>query len=258
MGIYNLNPRRVVWFSPNEPSNKYDIWLSRNAHLDENGEPTTDSNSQRDCDYIFKIYDCGKWNPIVGFNTTAANKINTVASADGYQENHVPLFGNPDNSPDELVDGGTIGDVIYEHMTTSDWEHILENGGLGTAITKYSTENPFHLGYAGHQIVGGIWADRFTLSYNDTSAVNKTYLAQAKYKYQQTASDYNLYVHAKDIISAVNTYTTDNPSEPGIQPGGDFEWRFATPTQCGGILSATHPAASSAFKPIEVKFYPTV
>lgn len=216
MGIYNLNPRRVVWFSPNEPSNKYDIWLSRNAHLDENGEPTTDSNSQRDCDYIFKIYDCGKWNPIVGFNTTAANKINTVASADGYQENHVPLFGNPDNSPDELVDGGTIGDVLYHHMTESDWEHIIESGGLGTAITEYSTENPFHLGYAGHQIVGGIWADRFTMSYNDTSAVNKTYLAQAKYKYQQTASDYNLYVHARDIMLTIQHYTEDHGDEPGF------------------------------------------
>jgi hypothetical protein len=82
MAINNLNPRRVVWFSPREPLNKYDIWLSKNLHLDENGEPTVDSNAQRDCDYIFKIYDCGKWNPIVGFNTTAANKINIVYNVD--------------------------------------------------------------------------------------------------------------------------------------------------------------------------------
>lgn len=249
MSIYNLNPRRVVWFSPNEPLNKYDIWLSRNAHLDENGEPTTDSNSQRDCDYIFKIYDCGKWNPIVGFNTTAANKINTVASADGYQEDHVPLFGNPDNSPDELVDGGTIGDVLYEHMTASDWEHILESGGLGTAITEYSTENPFHLNYAGHQIVGGIWADEFSSS-THASGSHDDYLAQAKYKYGHGTSDYNLYVHAKDIVKIINKYTTDHNDTT-------LDIDFATLNDCGGILADTHSGSPNRRSGAWVKFVST-
>lgn len=147
MGIYNLNPRRVVWFSPNEPSNKYDIWLSRNAHLDKNGEPTTDSNSQRDCDYIFKIYDCGQWNPIVGFNSTTAHKIDTVKdvtystthngqtiTSTGYSEFHVPLFTNPSHSPSELFDGGSVGEVILEYVSEEDWVNIFEGDAFTNAF----------------------------------------------------------------------------------------------------------------------------
>ena len=191
MGIYNLNPRRVVWFSPNEPSNKYDIWLSRNAHLDENGEPTTDSNSQRDCDYIFKIYDCGKWNPIVGFNTTAANKIDIV---EGNTLNHPALFTG--NNPNDLYDyGKTLGQLLSDpnFVENEDWYNVFNS-------TDYN------------------WSDIF----GDTNWFG-------------------------DLIWET------------IQGGSStYHLPFATTERCGGILSATHPAASSAFKPIEVKFYPTV
>lgn len=191
MGIYNLNPRRVVWFSPNEPSNKYDIWLSRNAHLDENGEPTTDSNSQRDCDYIFKIYDCGKWNPIVGFNTTAANKIDIV---EGNTLNHPALFTG--NNPNDLYDyGKTLGQLLSDpnFVENEDWYNVFNS-------PNYS------------------WSHIF--------------------------GDNNWF---GDLIWQT------------IQGGSStYHLPFATTERCGGILSATHPAASSAFKPIEVKFYPTV
>lgn len=202
MAIYNLNPRRVVWFSPNEPSNKYDIWLSRNAHLDENGEPTTDSNSQRDCDYIFKIYDCGKWNPIVGFNSTAANKIDTVTGVDytidgvthsGKEIYHPAIFTA--ESPNELYDAGTLGSLLSNpnFVSEQEWYDVFNS-------TNYSWDNIF----------------------GDTNWFG-------------------------DLIWET------------IQGGSStYHLPFATTERCGGILSATHPAASSAFKPIEVKFYPTV
>ena len=124
MAINNLNPRRVVWFSPNEPSNKYDIWLSRNAHYNENGEPTTDSNSQRDCDYIFKIYDCGKWNPIVGFNTTAANKIDIVEGNTLY---HPAIFTG--ENPNDLYDAGTLGSILSDpnFVTEQEWHNVFNS-----------------------------------------------------------------------------------------------------------------------------------
>lgn len=140
MGIHNLNPRRVVWFSPNEPSNKYDIWLSRNAHLDENGEPTTDSNSQRDCDYIFKIYDCGKWNPIVGFNSTAANKIDCV---EGNHLNHPALFTG--TNPNDLKDDGSFTYLFSQGDDYVDWGEVIQNGSLGDEITNHM-HNEFDAG----------------------------------------------------------------------------------------------------------------
>lgn len=273
MAINNLNPRRTVWFSPYEPSNKYDIWLSKNAHYDENGESTTDSSAQRDCDYIFKIYDCGKWNPIVGFNSTAANKINTVTgtsyqytfdsesyTSNGKQEFDLPLFTK--DSPQELFSAGPLGNALNKFVTDTQWNTIYENHIKN--IIEWNTiyedhikniieQYPFDLWHADHEYLGGIWADRFNSTYTNTS----TWMAQCKYKCN-APNNYNLYVHAKDLIEAINTYTTENPNAPGIQPGGDFEWRFATTSQCGGIYSDIHPTQTvEAFKPVEVKFYPS-
>lgn len=203
MAINNLNPRRTVWFSPYEPLNKYDIWLSKNAHYDENGESITDSDAQRDCDYIFKIYDCGKWQPIVGFNSTARYKINIVDGVDytytipntstshtnnGFQQNHLPLFRNPEDSPNELFDAGTLGQALYEFVTEEEWNTLFDADWFQSAFNT--------------SIIGG--------------------------------SDYNWH-------TLIN---------------GNLD--FATTTNCGGIYSDTHLAASPAFKPIEVKFYPEV
>lgn len=225
MAINNLNPRRTVWFSPNEPSNKYDIWLSKNAHYDENEEPTIDSPYQRGCDYIFKIYDCGKWNPIVGFNTTAANKIDTVTGVDytidgvthsGKNVYHPAIFTA--ESPNELYDAGSLGELLKDthFVTEGDWNDIY-NEYIKTIIEQY----PFDLWPAEQNELGGIFADRFASTHIDSTAANKTWMAQCKYKYN-ASSNYNLYVHARDIISAVNDYQTDHPNEPGINTGGDI------------------------------------
>ena len=220
MAINNLNPRRTVWFSPHEPLNKYDIWLSKNAHYDENGESITDSDAQRDCDYIFKIYDCGK-------------------------------------SPAELFDAGTIGNAILTFVSETDWQSIFEGDAFSNAFEEYFqnmvTEGDTNiinnlLDPANHEYLGGIWADRFTQSYNGDQ-----YLAQCKYKYQpnNNSPDYNLYVHAKDIIPAINHLTESDEYHLNID--------FATTTDIGGILSDTHgriPDESYRFYPIECMFYP--
>ena len=78
MADNNKNPRRTIWLSETEPLSHYDIWLSKNQHLNSEGESVPDSRVQRPCDYIFKVWDCGDWHPIVGLNSTAVNKIDTV------------------------------------------------------------------------------------------------------------------------------------------------------------------------------------
>lgn len=264
MAINNLNPRRTVWFSPYEPSNKYDIWLSKNAHYDENGEPTTDSNSQRDCDYIFKVYDCGKWQPIVGFNSTAKFKINTVANTEyeytyngtryisnSIQQFHLPLFRNPDDSPAELFDAGTIGEAILQFVSETDWKNIFEGDSFYNAFEWYlEEENIIELLRATPDELGGIKATSFR------SLIPQNELAEASFNdlNPDTHND-RLYVWAKDIVDAINTYIVDNPDAPGIQPSNDFELWLATTVKTGGIRADTH-IGTNGFKPIECKYYP--
>lgn len=190
-----------------------------------------------------KIWDCGEWKPILGYNSTAANKMNTVNgveysctlpnnygaySVTGYTGFHMPLFRNDNSSPDELFDAGTVGNVLLKFVSENEWKTIIEDGGLGDAVE-------FNFPYAGSGSKGGIWADMFSNSDNpDTSTANKTYLAQAKYKYQTTQNDYNLFVHAKDLIEIINTYITENPSGDTI----DIDIQRATTTELGGIKAS--------------------
>lgn len=197
MAINNLNPRRTVWFSPYEPSNKYDIWLSKNAHYDENGEPTTDSNSQRDCDYIFKIYDCGKWQPIVGFNSTAANKINTVSGVTYTYNNvdypsktvcHPALFTA--ETPNELFDYGSMGKVLKELVTATEWGEIY-NTYFKTIIEQY----PFDLWPAESNTLGGIMMNMFP-------SVDLQHFSEIKY---YNNSNKHPFADVSDIVSIINS-----------------------------------------------------
>lgn len=150
MADNNKNPRRTIWLSETEPLSHYDIWLSKNQHLNSEGESVSDSHVQRPCDYIFKVWDCDNWYPIIGFNATAANKIDTVKDATystthngqtitsaGYSEFHVPLFTNPSHSPSELFDGGSVGEVILEYVSEQDWENIFEGDAFTEAFNTY-------------------------------------------------------------------------------------------------------------------------
>ena len=150
MADNNKNPRRTIWLSETEPLSHYDIWLSKNQHLNSEGESVSDSRVQRPCDYIFKVWDCDNWYPIIGFNATAANKIDTVKDAaystthngqtitsTGYSEFHVPLFTNPSYSPSELFDGGSVGEVILEYVSEDDWKNIFEGDAFIDAFNTY-------------------------------------------------------------------------------------------------------------------------
>lgn len=259
MSIYNLNPRRVVWFSPNEPSNKYDIWLSRNAHLDENGEPTTDSNSQRDCDYIFKIYDCGKWNPIVGFNSTAANKIDIVEGNTLY---HPAIFTG--ENPNDLYDAGTLGSLLSDpnFVTEQEWYNVFNSsnynwgdifgdtnwfGDLTWSIIQGGS-GTYHLPWATTTMCGGILSD--------THALTADAFKPIEVKFYPTVSAYSSKLHrlcvsASDVIEQINSYYNDNPS------GQSLSIPLATTSAIGGIKSDVHSyGVTSAFKPVECKFYP--
>lgn len=222
--INNMNPRRMIWFNQNAPKNKMDLWLSYNRHYEDTSEDettdpqqTTDNPNQRNCDLILKVWDCGNWVPIVGFNSTAAHKIDTVNgtsyqytidgssfTSEGKEEFDLPLFTK--DSPSELFSAGPLGEALNKFVTDEWWKTIY-NSHLKTIIEQY----PFDLWPAEPAELGGIYADRFTSTHNDTSTANKTWMAQCKYKYN-ASNNYNLYVHAKDVISAIYTYTTDNPS----------------------------------------------
>ena len=271
MADNNKNPRRTIWLSETEPLSHYDIWLSKNQHLNSDGEPVVDSGVQRDCDYIFKVWDCDNWHPIVGLNSTALNKINTVKNQGynstnpntghtinsySYDEFHLPLFTKPASSPSELFDAGTIGDAILEYVTEAEWENIFEGDAFNNSFKlyfKFIVENGDIninelLEPAKVDELGGIWADEFQIEdmfpdtddgrYTDQEIENSyNWLAQAKYKLDYDSEgqeDYNLYVNAKDIISAINAYTTSNPSTSALS----IPW--ATTETCGGILADVH------------------
>lgn len=242
MSVYNLNPRRVVWFSPNEPSNKYDIWLSRNAHLDENGEPTTDSNSQRDCDYIFKIYDCGKWNPILGFNSTAANKIDCVENNTLY---HPAIFTG--QNPNDISDNGSLGELLADshYVNEQEWEDIFNTEQFQQAFNtqvidgdNYNWEsliettvqellNEGEITIPSDQVnwrrattslLGGIKASAFR------STIPQEEIAEACFNdnlVDPTQNSDRLYIWAKDMMQAIQTYTEDHSGDsdfPNIIP----------------------------------------
>ena len=150
MADNNKNPRRTIWLSETEPLSHYDIWLSKNQHLNSEGEPVSDNGVQRPCDYIFKVWDCNNWYPIVGLNSTAVNKIDTVLNtsyttthnghsinSSSYQEFHLPLFTKPTSSPSELFDAGTIGEAVLEYVTEQEWKNIFEGDAFSDAFTYW-------------------------------------------------------------------------------------------------------------------------
>lgn len=261
----NSESRRAINYSQQEPiNNKYDLWLSENLRYNSEGTLVYDSPGQPACDLILKIYKDGDWRPIAGLNTDhiVTNKINIVP---GHIENHLPLFKDPQLSPDELFDAGTLGEAIYQYVTELEWQNIFEGDAFTNAFEYYF---PTIINNGGINIntlikpaektkLGGIWADEFSIEdmfpdteesrYYTSQQINNSdnWIAQAKYKYHYNSNsshlDYNLYVNAKDVIEAINNYITNNPGAPGVQPGNDFEWRLANTERIGGIRAAQDP-----------------
>ena len=224
------NVRRVINYANTEPLNKYDLWLSENLRYNEDGELEYDNNGQPACDLILKLFRNGKWEPIVGYNTTAGNKINVVNGVDytytainhstthtnhGFSQNHLPLFRNPQDSPDELFDAGTLGQALNNFVTQSDWQTIIEDGGLGQAITYKINSGSINIRHAEDNVLGGIFAARYNGNYADSNVSGNTFLTQCKYKYQ-APTDYHLYIHAKDIMQTIHDYTEEHGDDQGF------------------------------------------
>lgn len=248
------NVRRVINYTQNEPINKYDLWLSENARYNEEGQLEYDNDGQPACDLILKIFRQGRWEPIVGYNTAAANKINIVNGVNypttgttGYTLNHLPLFRSPDDSPNELFDAGTLGQAINTYVTSPEWQQIFNNSNFYNAWN--TTISHMNIQRAQSNRLGGIWANYFS-----TTSVAGEYV-EPKFKTSSAGTDDKLYVYAGDIITAINQYIQHN------QGGGGnvyVDVPFATTSICGGIYSDTHPTQTvEAFKPVEVRFYPS-
>lgn len=210
--INNMNPRRMVWFNQNAPKNKMDLWLSYNKHYedtsdDETTDPqeTTDNPSQRHCDLILKAWDCGQWVPIVGFNTTAANKIDCVSGNNLY---HPAIFTG--ENPNDLYDAGTLGSLLSDSnfVTEQEWHDVFNSSNydwgdifgdtnwFGDLIweTIQGGSSSYQLPRAQSNRLGGICANTF-----DTIAAN----GFAECKFYNNA-DSKLYVSGADILDAIS------------------------------------------------------
>lgn len=266
------NVRRVINYTNTEPLNKYDLWLSENLRYNEDGELEYDNNGQPACDLILKIFRNGKWEPIVGYNTTAGNKINVVNGVDytytainhstthtnhGFSQNHLPLFRNPQDSPDELFDAGTLGQALNNFVTQNDWQTIIEDGGLGSAITYQFNSGNINIRPAEANRLGGIYATRYQGGYADSNDNATTYLTKCKYKYQ-APTDYNLYVHAKEIMQTIHNYTEEHSDDsdfpsivpPGVVPDDEvptllYNWFRNSPSIMKGWQDSSSSSSSS-------------
>lgn len=195
-----------------------------------------------------KIWDCGEWKPILGYNSTAANKIDCVENNTQY---HPAIFTG--QNPNDISDNGSLGELLADsnYVNEQEWEDIFNTeqfqqafntqviGGDNydwTELIKEIIEEGDIIKPAESNVIGGIWADEFGSS-THASGSHDDYLAQAKYKYGHGKSDYNLYVHAKDIVKIINKYTTEHDDT-------SLEVQLATYDKIGGINAQTDSDAS--------------
>lgn len=163
------NVRRVINYTNTEPVNKYDLWLSENLRYNEDGELVYDSPGQPACDLILKLFVNGHWEPIVGYNTTAGNKINIVKdelytyihdgvshTSNSFQQFHLPLFRDPEDSPFELFDSGTIGEAMNEFITAAEWQQIFNNPNFYNTWNNNTPNIEPRIPVADYNVIGGI------------------------------------------------------------------------------------------------------
>lgn len=246
--INNMNPRRMIWFNQNAPKNKMDLWLSYNRHYEDTSEDETvdpqqvdDNPNQRKCDLILKAWDCGQWVPIVGFNTTAANKIDTVEGNTLY---HPAIFTG--ENPNDLYDAGTLGSLLsdtnfvteeewYDVFNSTDynWSDIFgDTNWFGDLIweTIQGGSSTYHLPWATTEVCGGILSDIHT--YDAVSAFKPI-----EVKFYPTTNAYSSKLHrlcvsASDVIQQINSYYNDNPGGSSI----NINWNSTTIHQLAEVL----------------------
>ena len=205
---------------------------------------------------ILKIYKNGHWVPVVGYNTAAENKINTVANAAAYTYTHnntqhtvngitqfdLPLFRASADSPNELFDAGTLGYSINEYVTTEEWQNIFNNPNFYNAWNI--TSNHLNIARASSNKLGGIWANYFSTI--DGAAAE---YVEPKFKTSQAnQGDNKLYSYAGDIISAINAYSNNHSG------GSNLIIPLATHLKVGGLKMQEDPIPSSDYRGVPVVF----
>lgn len=206
------NTHRFINYTQKEPVDKYSLWLSENARYNSDGQIEYDNNGQPACDLILKLFKNGRWEPIIGYSTSSTNKINIVKDSyysytgqTGYTINHIPLFRNPSDSPDELFDAGTVGEVIsnIQYVTATDWNNIYDST-LRNAIEA----RKFSMWHADSSRIGGIKSSELSL---EDRISGQSYYIRCGYK--PSDDSYNLYTDADSISDSLYQYIKDYPNK---------------------------------------------
>lgn len=214
------NRRYVVNFQHREPINKYDIWLSFNKH-EQGNQVIVDSEYLADKDLVFKIYMNGKWVPILGIPVSYEGIIQSLEELDKKKMNivpnfvngHIPIFQQGSDECDQLIDGGTLEELVANALTT-----IINNGGTIPIQRATTTE------------LGGIKAD-----IHDTTQITDQYV-EAKFKGAEGLGENDrLYISASEVIQAINTY---------IGGGGTgLDLQLMGPSTRGGAMANLVPVS---------------
>lgn len=212
------NRRYVVNFQRKEPINKYDIWLSFNKH-EQGNQVIVDSEYLADKDLVFKIYMNGKWIPILGIPVSYEGIIQAIEELDkkkmnvvpNFVDGHIPVFLQGTDECDQLVDGGTIEELVSNALTT------IINGGGVIPIQRANTSD-----------LGGIKADIHN------PAIIADGFVEAKFKGAEGYGENDrLYISAREIANALI-------SLPG---GSGFELQVMGPNTLGGATANEVPVS---------------
>lgn len=224
------NRRYVVNFQNKEPQNKYDIWLSKNKH-DLNGKTIFDSEYLSDSDLVFKIYMNGKWVPILGIPVSyqgiieaLQKKMNLVPQ---FVDGHIPVFQQGTDECDQLVDGGTIEELVANAIT-----NIINGGGV-IPIQRATVDT-----------LGGVKAGLHIHNNNPDQYVEAKFKFPEGYDEGGTIENDRLYISASEIIQAINTYTGGGGTSLNLQLMG--------PTTRGGAMANLVPVSYDNNKYIPV------
>ena len=215
------NRRYVVNFQNKEPQNKYDIWLSKNKH-DLNGKTIFDSEYLSDSDLVFKIYMNGKWVPILGIPVSyqgiieaLQKKMNLVPQ---FVDGHIPVFQQGTDECDQLVDGGTIEELVANAIT-----NIINGGGV-IPIQRATVDT-----------LGGVKAGLHIHNNNPDQYVEAKFKFPEGYDEGGTIENDRLYISASEIIQAINTYTGGG--------GTSLDLQLMGPTTRGGAMANLVPVS---------------
>lgn len=222
------NRRYVVNFQHKEPINKYDIWLSFNKH-EQGNQVIVDSEYLADKDLVFKIYMNGEWRPILGIPVSYEGIIQALEELDKKKMNivpnfvggHIPIFQQGSDECDQLIDGGTIEELVSNALTT------IINGGGAIPIQRATTTT-----------LGGVKAGLHIHNNNPDQYVEAKFKFPEGYNEGGIVENDRLYISASEIIQAINTYIGGG--------GSGLDLQLMGPSTRGGAMANLVPVSWDA------------